>query len=414
MTLLSRETLCTETPGREASVNSTVKADGATVAIRPRSAGRGRFIRAADLAVVCCFAVSIFGCASTETLALAEPPGANGIVSTEASQQAEHPSEAVENGNAAESQTVRQTAWLVGDIDTDEIPTLDSPAVHEPSLSAVKLTAVEFDSEDATCVPPCFPSSELTSDSELELSDDETFRSSTVCWWQSVKSDHCHFYSEQSLARLAGGTLIAGVMANTSIDRKLHDGYQASVASQGEWSELFHSPKVLGNGKYTIPTFVVAWAAGAAFDETRTGSLVGDWGERSLRTFLVGVPPLIVMQQLTGGSRPGETAHNSEWRPFHDDNGVSGHSFMGALPFLTAAKMTDNPWLKVAFYVGSTATGISRINDSAHYPSQAVLGWWIAWLATDAVDRTQAASSTWTLAPYPDPQTTGIALAVDF
>jgi hypothetical protein len=52
---------------------------------------------------------------------------------------------------------------------------------------------------------------------------------------------------------------------------------------------------------------------------------------------------------------------------------------------LTAAKMTDNPFLKYPLYVGSTLTGLSRINDNKHYFSQAVLGWWIAFLAVNSV-----------------------------
>ncbi len=93
-----------------------------------------------------------------------------------------------------------------------------------------------------------------------------------------------------------------------------------------------------------------------------------------LRSILVGGPPLLVLQWATGGARPTETDESSEWRPFHDNNGVSGHSFMGAIPFLSAAKMADNIWIKGSFYAASTLPGISRVNDDAHYFSQAFLG----------------------------------------
>jgi hypothetical protein len=291
---------------------------------------------------------------------------------------------------------------------------LESPESSEAASGSATLEAIEVSSDEATNLTIDEDHLELLSGSDLETSVDWSFRSSAVGWWQRVKSDHCHFYSGDSLRRLAIGTAVAGVMANTNIDRSINDSYQTNLASHSDWYDVFHSPKPLGNGIYTLPAFGIAWAAGSLFDDTRSGALIGEWGERSLRSFVVGAPPLVMMQQLTGGSRPGETTHHSQWRPFQDDNGASGHSFMGALPFLSAAKMTDEPWLKAAFYVGSTATGISRVNDGDHYASQAVLGWWIAYLAADAVDRTQADSSVWTLTTYPDPYTTGVALAIEY
>jgi len=89
-----------------------------------------------------------------------------------------------------------------------------------------------------------------------------------------------------------------------------------------------------------------------------------------MRGFLVGAGPVIAGQHLTGASRPSELGKNSHWRPLKDDNGVSGHTFMSALPFITAAKMTDNPFAKLAFYSGSALGPLSRMNDNAHYPSQ--------------------------------------------
>jgi hypothetical protein len=43
---------------------------------------------------------------------------------------------------------------------------------------------------------------------------------------------------------------------------------------------------------------------------------------------------------------------------------------MGSLPFITAAKMTENRGYKVLFYAGSAIAPLSRVNDNAHYPSQ--------------------------------------------
>ena len=76
----------------------------------------------------------------------------------------------------------------------------------------------------------------------------------------------------------------------------------------------------------------------------------------------------------------------SDWHPFKDSHGVSGHTFVGAVPFLVMAGMVDqNIWLKSFLYAASTAAGISRINDNAHYLSQVALGWYLAWESSDTV-----------------------------
>ncbi len=54
--------------------------------------------------------------------------------------------------------------------------------------------------------------------------------------------------------------------------------------------------------------------------------------------------------------------------------------------FIDAAKMTDNCWLKTGLYACSVLPAWSRINDDAHFPSQAFLGWWMAYCAATAVD----------------------------
>jgi hypothetical protein len=58
---------------------------------------------------------------------------------------------------------------------------------------------------------------------------------------------------------------------------------------------------------------------------------------------------------------------------------------MGAIPFLTISKMVRSKKLKLLFYTGSFATGLSRINDNKHYLSQIALGWWIAFLSVNSI-----------------------------
>ena len=220
--------------------------------------------------------------------------------------------------------------------------------------------------------------------------------------WQRVVSDHRNYYDLHSFKMLAGGFLIGAAIANTQLDQEIQNHFQASVrgATSDDWFESLHSSKELGNGRYTLPVFATAWAIGAYFDETPVWVTSGRWGERSLRSFLVGAPPLILTQRLTGGSRPGEKDRNSRWLPFQDNNGVSGHAFMSSLPFINAAKMTDRPLLKTAFYAGSLLGPLSRVNDDAHYPSQVALGWWMAYVAATAIDRTEIRNSNLTFYPY--------------
>lgn len=220
--------------------------------------------------------------------------------------------------------------------------------------------------------------------------------------WQRVMSDHQNFYDRQSFRLLAGGFLVAAAVANTQLDQEIHDHFQTSVrgATSDDWFDSLHSSKELGNGRYSLPLFAAAWVAGEYFDESPVLVTSGRWGERSLRTFLVGAPPLLLTQRLTGGSRPGEQDRGSRWLPFQDNNGVSGHAFMSSLPFINAAKMTDRPILKTAFYAGSLLGPLSRVNDDAHYPSQIALGWWLAYVAATAIDRTEMRNSHLTFYPY--------------
>jgi hypothetical protein len=206
--------------------------------------------------------------------------------------------------------------------------------------------------------------------------------------WSKVKCDHGLYYSADNALWLAGGLGLGAALANTDADQGIRDWYQGDLRSRAS-DDFARVAKCFGEGQYVFPTFAAAWAAGALCDETAPGTVLGEWGGRCLRSTLVGGPPVLVLQAATGASRPGESSSESDWKPFQDSNGVSGHSFVGALPFVNAAKMTDDPWLKGGLYAASTLPAWSRINDDAHYTSQAVLGWWMAYVAASAVDGTQ-------------------------
>ena len=154
---------------------------------------------------------------------------------------------------------------------------------------------------------------------------------------------------------------------------------------------LFRSSgcKDIGEGRYALPIYGAAYATGLVFEGGPVGDAVGEWGGRSLRMFAVGAPFMYAMQWATGGSRPNETSAGSDWKPFQDDNGVSGHAFVGAIPFMAAADMVESPLAKGALYVCSTFVGFSRMTDDRHYPSQVFLGWYVALASSRAVSTTE-------------------------
>ena len=219
-----------------------------------------------------------------------------------------------------------------------------------------------------------------------------------------VVSDHAQFYSAESLTWLAAGFAAGAVMANTEFDSSVvRHHYLRNVVniSNDDFYESIHQPHFLGDGRYTLPAFAIAAWSEPLIANWEYGAATSEWGQRSLRTVLVGAPAMLAAQLLTGGSRPDETTAKSRWQPLQDDNGVSGHSFMGAIPFLSAAKTTENRRLSAGLYVLSTAPAISRVNDDKHYFSQAFLGWWMAVISADAVDRSHrtGTNANWFVGP---------------
>ena len=48
---------------------------------------------------------------------------------------------------------------------------------------------------------------------------------------------------------------------------------------------------------------------------------------------------------------------------------------------------------------GSTLVGLSRLETDSHYLSQIILGWWMAYIATDAVHRTSLLNAPYRIEP---------------
>ena len=160
----------------------------------------------------------------------------------------------------------------------------DTSDIDDDPLGDISFTADPF-----ACDYPLFDPNLLEANRIL----DEGLESKHTTLFDRVVSDHQHFYDWRSFRLLGSGFLIAAATANTQLDQELHDHFQSSVqgATSDDWSEFLHADKELGNGRYTLPVFATAWAAGAIFDESPMLVTTGRWGERSLRSFLVGAPP---------------------------------------------------------------------------------------------------------------------------
>lgn len=203
-----------------------------------------------------------------------------------------------------------------------------------------------------------------------------------------VLEDYRNFYSCESLTCITAAFGAGALMANTGFDTTMQNAWQQGVRPT-DVGTFFSDCKVIGEGKYCLPIFGAAALTGVVLEGQPAGDIVGEWGSRSLRIFVVGAPPLYVLQMATGASRPGESPAGSDWHFWNDNNGVSGHAFVGAIPFLAAAEMVENPLAKGTLYVCSTFVGFSRMTDNAHYPSQIFLGWYLAWASSMAVNRTE-------------------------
>lgn len=225
------------------------------------------------------------------------------------------------------------------------------------------------------------------------LAAEETASNKTSSISETIADDYGSFYETDRLIRMGIVFVAGGIAANTNIDMSVRNWYQDNVRSArtDSWSsesqkDFVFNAKFFGEGKYMVPVALLA----ASVNYIDTDTAVGNWGANTSRAYIVGLPAMWGMQFATGAARPSHNAPSgSAWRPFNNDgyaHGVSGHSFVGAVPFLTIAAMNpDNAWVRYPAYLASAAAGWSRVNDDKHFPSQVVLGWYMAWEAVDAV-----------------------------
>lgn len=198
-----------------------------------------------------------------------------------------------------------------------------------------------------------------------------------------AKTDFGNFYLDQAnLTRLGIGVAGAAALANTGTDRYIRNKYQDDLRSKetDDATNIFNISNT-ALGLVTVPVYIGAYGAGAWLHN----ATMEEWAQKSFRATAVGAPALVFLAAAIGADRP--TEGDSHWKPFQNIHGVSGHAYIGGIPFITAAKMSDKPYQKAIFYGLSTFTGLSRINDDRHYFSQVAIGWYLAYLSCAVVEK---------------------------
>jgi hypothetical protein len=209
-----------------------------------------------------------------------------------------------------------------------------------------------------------------------------------------IRSDYANFYAKENLYRL-GLAMGAGALTAQYKDEDISKSYQSHWRSQGT-DDFSKTAKLFGEWKIILPMSLAA-----SYLSQPNDSGLGEWGNRTLRGLAVGGPAVVASQMLTGASRPSDNdPKGAKWKPFDDNNGVSGHAFVGALPFLTLAQMhPNNPGVRYAALAASFAAPLSRLNDNQHYFSQIMLGWYFAHQSATAVSDSKSRPSSSSFAP---------------
>jgi len=206
-------------------------------------------------------------------------------------------------------------------------------------------------------------------------------------YWNDIKRDYCNFFSEDNALWFGNYFVAAGILANSGLDKTIRDNWQQEIRSTR--SDRFFQPfNVIGGYSYHyVPLYLVCMGFGSWRENSIYANKIYLWGYRSLRTIIVGTIPQLVLAKTLGPGRPIKN-QPSKWQPFKYSVGVSGHTFSGAIPFINAAFIVETPVLKGALFVLSTFPGLARINFDAHYTSQVLLGWSLAFLSANAVYNT--------------------------
>lgn len=235
--------------------------------------------------------------------------------------------------------------------------------------------------------------------------------------WENIQKDYSHYYTPHVMKETATLLFAAGIFANTGLDAAIEHKWQRDIRSAPVWEVYHHQHSRtfwdhflqpvddFAGMDILIPLYISA-ALVRPYMENAHWVTISEWGERSLRSVVLGGPQQFLWTHLLGAHRPHDP-EGSRWRLFKGKRGVSGHTYYGAIPLLNAAMMLDeHPFLKGTLYVASTLPGLARINEDKHYFSQVLSAWGLAYLATRTVQEVSQKSSpslvSWGFLPLPE------------
>jgi membrane-associated phospholipid phosphatase len=213
--------------------------------------------------------------------------------------------------------------------------------------------------------------------------------------WMTVRRDFANFYALRTAAMLGIPFATAAALANT---REL--GLSETEADE-DLFQLLYTDEIASSfgqlvfasidnfGDYGLLLYLmIAYALGFKKHFWQC------W-----RVWLVAQPVLLLGQQLLGGHRPVDRP-GPEWIPFggSGSHAISGHALVGAIPFLLLAQRSRG-WKRWLFYAISLLPACGRLFRAAHFPSQVMLGWCLAYTAARAVLQTDVEK------PEPTPAT---------
>jgi hypothetical protein len=226
--------------------------------------------------------------------------------------------------------------------------------------------------------------------------------------------DYKNFYLTENMLYVGLAVAVAAPFANTHADHGIRNWYQ-SQAGNGQSRGADDTAKVFkqfGEYQYAIPLYLAFSFGGALFPDHPALATAGEFGDRSLRALFVGAPMVGILQVGLGSASP--AAQDSYWHPLRSNHGAAGDAFVGAIPFLTAASMTENRVLQTLLVAGSFGPAWSRIHTDDHYFSQVLLGWSIAYLSVHAVNQTEGQSPRFRIVPIEIPNGMGMGVQVQY
>ncbi len=218
-------------------------------------------------------------------------------------------------------------------------------------------------------------------------------------FFNQVEHDWRNHYSAPTLVNTGLLLGVSGTFANTGLDRGVQRLWHPhDTQSDPKRMEIGNQFGGLNQFFNMIPLYV---GSDILLSEATDPFLhkIGQWGNRSFRSLLLGGPQQYVLTHTLGGHRPDDGS--SRWRLGHHGRAVSGHTFYGTVPLINAAKVSNSRGWTFFWYTLSTIPGIARLDSNKHYFSQILMGWGLAYLSASSVEasNTKTKPTSWYATP---------------